>query len=37
MVVPIGVEDEDEAIYFTGDSYKQQLSDLIIACNALHL
>jgi hypothetical protein len=31
--VPIGAEDEDEAIYFTGDADKQQLNDLIIAYN----
>jgi hypothetical protein len=32
-VVPIGTEDNDEAIYFTGDADKQQLNDLLIAYN----
>jgi hypothetical protein len=31
--VPIGAEDENEAIYFIGDAEKQQLSDLIVAYN----
>jgi hypothetical protein len=31
--VPIGAENENEAVYFIGDAEKQQLSDIIIAYN----